>query len=65
MCAYIRNNSPTYKELLLPNAQWKIYSFLNSNSHTPMRNPVDRAIKAMTYGAGLVGLIVLIVFQLL
>lgn len=30
-----------------------------------MRNPVDRAIRAMTLGAGVVGLIVLIVFQLL
>ncbi len=30
-----------------------------------MRNPVDRAIRAMTVGAGLVGIIVLTVFILL
>lgn len=30
-----------------------------------MRNPVDRAIRTMTFGAGVVGLIVLMVFQLL
>jgi len=30
-----------------------------------MRNPIDRAIRAMTLGAGVVGLILLIVFQLL
>jgi len=30
-----------------------------------MRNPVDRAIKAMTFGAGAVGLLILTVFQLL
>ncbi|MFT5515678.1 MAG: hypothetical protein ACI80V_001804 [Rhodothermales bacterium] len=30
-----------------------------------MRNPIDSAIRAMTLGAGVVGLIVLTVFQLL
>lgn len=37
------------------------------NQYPPesMRNPVDRAIRAMTLSAGIVGLIVLIVFQLL
>lgn len=30
-----------------------------------MRNPVDRAIKAMTFGVGAVGLLILTVFQLL
>gem|GEM_PF-560501 len=30
-----------------------------------MRNPVDRAIRAMTYGAGVVGVVLFIVFQLL
>jgi len=34
-------------------------------SHALMRNPVDRAIRTMTFGAGVVGLIVLMVFQLL
>ncbi|PIQ61577.1 MAG: hypothetical protein COV99_08955 [Bacteroidetes bacterium CG12_big_fil_rev_8_21_14_0_65_60_17] len=34
-------------------------------SHAHMRNPVDRAIRTMTFGAGVVGLIVLMVFQLL
>jgi len=42
-----------------------VRSIPNRYSHTPMRNPVDRAIKAMTFGAGLVGLLVLTVFQLL
>lgn len=32
---------------------------------TPMRSPVDQAIRAMTFGAGVVGLIVFIVFSLL
>jgi hypothetical protein len=30
-----------------------------------MRNPVDSAIRAMTVGAGLVGLLLFTVFQLL
>ena len=65
MCAYILKRSSTH-ELEGNSAALGVLLFIpNYNSHTPMRNPVDRAIKAMTYGAGVVGIIVLVVFQLL
>ena len=47
------------------NAHLHLCSIPNLHSHIPMRNPVDRAIKAMTYGVGVVGLLIFTVFQLL
>ena len=34
-------------------------------THPSMKNPVDRAIKVMTLGAGVVSIILFLVFQLL
>lgn len=42
-----------------------LYSIHTEPHSMTMRNPVDRAIKAMTFGAGAVGLLILTVFQLL
>lgn len=59
MCAYIRANSFRLVPTAAPNLP-------NQYSHPiHMRNPVDQAIKTMTLGAGVVGLIVLTIFQLL
>lgn len=65
MCAYILKRSSTRGLKGIPAAQRALSFIPNLYSLTQMRNPIDRAIKAMTYGAGVVGIIILVVFQLL
>lgn len=67
MCVYIDQRS--MERATVPIGPWENGSLTRFLLHTeptpPMRNPVDRAIKAMTFGAGFVGLLLLTVFQLL
>ena len=67
MCVYIDQRSKGRENV--PVGPWENGPLTRFLLHTeptpPMRNPVDRAIKAMTFGAGFVGLLILTVFQLL
>lgn len=69
MCVYIaRSSKEQFAVPVGPQEKGPLNLFplhAEPHSHTPMRNPVDRAIKAMTFGAGAVGLLILTVFQLL
>ncbi len=64
MCTYIEANPIRYPNKVCT-FEFPYRSNRSLTAASIMRNPVDRAIRAMTLGAGVVGLIVLIVFQLL